>query len=249
LLNSSIPAEELYSIRQALEKELCQQSVEKGGELEFYLTDFAPQYYQVLQSNNVSALEFISEDNFTKSILDIETAVELAVQCPCTESIQLLKSLKEQNVTTVLISDFYLPGSHFEKLLRYFDLYNLFDHVYISSDHRIAKGSGRMYTKVCDDLNCHPRQVTMIGDNPHADIAMAKEQGVRAIHLSNPERQKYYSGWNAETLTDTKFRENRFAAAIPTQGVFPEMATTLWLFTKRLFEELIERNIHDVSFF
>ncbi len=249
LLNSSVSPEELYSIRQELEKNLCQKNLETGGELEFYLTDFAPLYYRILQSKNVDALAFISEKSFTKSVLDIETAVELAVQRPCLETIELLKNLKKQKSVTILISDFYLPGTHFKKFLLHFDLYDLFDHVYISSDHRIAKGSGRLYKKICDDLDYCPEQLTMIGDNPHADVVMAKEQGARALHLKNPEREMFYSDWQPQTMKNAEQRVQRFASAIPVKGVFPEMASTVWLFTKRLFDELIQRNIHDVFFF
>ncbi len=240
LLDNALPPEELYSIRQELEKQLCQENLASGGELEFYLIDFAAAYYQLLQSRNIDSLKSISIEDFTDSILDIETSVELAVQRPCLESIELLKSLKEKKIQTVLISDFYLPGTHLKKLLQHFDLFDLFDHIYISSDHRLAKGSGRLYEKVCEDLSCNPSQLIMIGDNPHADIDMARKLGAQAIQLINPGQRQFYETWDPQILENAEQRNKRFASGVPSQTVFPEMAYTLWLFTKRLFHELIQ---------
>ena len=249
VLKIQLSPEKLYSIRQGIEKQLCEKSVAAGGELEFYLIDFAKSYYHVLQSEAGESLNSFSEDHFREIILDIEVAVEIAVQRPCLESIELLYALKKSGQTLVLVSDFYLPGSHFQKLLRHFDLLDLFDHVYISSDHKLSKGSGRMYSKICGDLGCEPKQILMIGDNPHADIAMAKGQGCRTMHVQNPGQRNFYDIWNPREMHDMKNISRRFSDVVPGQGVFPEMAITLWYFTWLLIQELISKKISNVFFF
>ena len=89
----------------------------------------------------------------------------------------------------------------------------------------------------------------MIGDNPHGDIDMAKKQGVQAIQLINPAQQKKYETWDPQMLENAEQRNIRFASGVPSKTVFPEMAYTLWLFTKLLFDELIQKDIRDVFFF
>jgi HAD superfamily hydrolase (TIGR01549 family) len=241
--------QELYALRQEIEKQLCRENVAAGGELEFYLTDFATSYYHNLRSKKGESLNGISEERFRQIVLDIEIAVELAVQHPCAESIELLQDLKRRGKITVLVSDFYIPGSHFKKLLKHFELLDLFDHMYISSDHRLAKGSGRMYAKICDDLCCRPEQIMMIGDNPHADVAMAREHGCRAIHLQNPARQAFYGSWQSQDMSGIERVAERFSAVIPEHGPFREMASTLCFFTSLLLDELIKRKVRHVFFF
>ncbi len=249
VLNVHLSPKELYAIRQKIEIELCEKNVAAGGELEFYLTDFASSYYDVLQSETGDSLREFSKEYFKQIILDIEVAVEIAVQLPCSESIELLRLLKKSGQTIILVSDFYLPGSHFHKLLQYFDIQDQFDHVYISSDHRLAKGSGRMYAKICDDLGCNPAQIVMIGDNPHADIAMAKEQGCQTIHLQNPQQQQVYTDWQPRGMHDLENVTRRFSEVALEQSVFKEMAVTLWSFTRLLLEELIRKKIANIFFF
>ena len=249
IFNVQLSATELYTIRQQIEKQLCQENLAAGGELEFYLTDFATAYYHILQAEKGEHLNGLSEERFRQVVLDIELAVELAVQQPCSESVALLQALKKHGKTTVLVSDFYIPGSHFKKLLKHFGLLDLFDHMYISSDHRLAKGSGRMYAKICDDLGCRPEQIVMIGDNPHADVAMARERGCRAIHVQNPARQAFYSSWRPQDMTSMDRVVDRFSAVVPAQGPFREMASTLWYFSWLLLQELLQRKVQHVFFF
>ena len=249
VLNVQLNSEELYTIRQEIEKDLCENNVSAGGELEFYLTDFASRYSTVLRSKTGATLDAFSEDRFRQVILDIEVAVEITVQRPCVETVELLRSLKKSGQTTLLVSDFYLPGSHFLKLLHHFDISDLFDHVYISSDHRLAKGSGRMYAKICDDLGCDPKQILMIGDNPHADVSMAKERGCRTMHIQNPSQQAFYDTWRPQDLIDNENIIKRFSEVVPGEGTFQEMAITFWYFCHLLLEELISKKITNVFFF
>ncbi|MCI5147093.1 MAG: HAD family hydrolase, partial [Candidatus Electrothrix sp. AR3] len=185
LLSHLLPPEQLYTLRQQLERELCEKSAASGGELEFYLQDFAQPYRLLLQKKigNIQPLEDASR--FSKIILAVETAVEQAVQQPCEETLQVLAWLREQGMNTVLISDFYLPGPSFNTMLENMGLQDQFDHIYISADHGLSKGSGRLYEKISQDLGCPAEQMLMIGDNAHSDVLRAKEKGLQAIQVVN----------------------------------------------------------------
>lgn len=249
ILDHAVSSKDLYGIRRELEKKLCEESAAAGGELEFYLAGFSRHYFLILQEKAGFQPAFLDEDRFVQLMLDIEVAVELAVQLPCKDTVEVLRQLKAGRQTTVLISDFYLPGTHFKKLLNHFQLAGLFDHIYISSDHAMAKGSGRLYAKICADLDCDPGQMIMIGDNSHADVAMAREQGLSTIHLQNPKQKELYSQWQPQNLYLDKRVEQRFFKASCATGPFREMEYSLWYFIWLLFQRLVQQKVRDVFFF
>ncbi len=72
-------------------------------------------------------------------------------------------------------------------MLKKVGVFDLFDKVYVSSAHGIGKGSsGRLYQTVLQENGCAPDHMVMIGDNPHADIAMARQRGLAAIQIHRP---------------------------------------------------------------
>ena len=249
LFDHRISAEELYSIRRQLEKKLCEQNAAAGGELEFYLDSFARAYLSLLRDRLSLSILNWDDDKFVQLILGIETAVEQAVQRPCVDTIQVLDYLKEQGLATVLISDFYLPGFCFRQMLQNVALHDRFDHVFISADHGLAKGSGRLYDRVCKELGCKPEQMLMVGDNLHSDVNMARDRGLQAIHLQNPTQQLLYQQWQPDNLTAVPEIEKRFTSALQAVGPFKEISSTLWYFTWLLLQELQKRHVGDVFFF
>ena len=248
-LHQAIAPEQLYAIRQELEKKLCEQSAAAGGELEFYLEPFSRDYHELLLAELGQIAPLRDLEYFTRFVLAAETAVELAVQRPLSQTVEVLAWLREQGMTTVLISDFYLPGSCFSKMLTNIGIQDQFDHVYISADHGLAKGSGRLYEKVCRDLDCLPEQMLMIGDNLHSDVNMAREQGMQSIHLQNPVQKSFYQQWQPADLTVPERVKQRFSDCLHSTGMFKEISTSLWSFTWMLFQELQQNKVTDVFFF
>jgi len=244
----TVDSEALYRVRSALERELCEQRQAAGGELEFYLHEFGAPYLDRLRSLHEDIFPGWSADRFTGLLLDIELRVEKAVQRPLTEVVEVLKKLKQHGVSTILISDFYLPSSHFLPMLGSHGFADLFEHTFISADHGLAKGSGRLYDKVCETLACKPELFVMIGDNPHADVDMASQRGLSPVHIINPAQQEFYQGWSAAEIRSEKpFSES--LAALSQETVFKEMAHSLFFFVYRLFKRLSENGTSEVFFF
>ncbi|CAK8717692.1 Haloacid dehalogenase superfamily, subfamily IA [Candidatus Electrothrix aarhusensis] len=248
-LNNRIPPGSLYALRQELEREICTQSQAAGGELEFYLHTFAPLYRTLLLQALGDILPLRDEALFTQHLLSIETVVERAVQQPCEEAIQVLVWLREQGLATVLISDFYLPSPWFHVMLESMGVRKYFDHIYISADHGVAKSSGRLYHKVCAELGCLPEQMLMIGDNLGSDVTWPDDLGMQSMYLLNPQQKTLYSRWQPEMLGESTRLRQRFSEAVSTEGVFKEISTTLWYFTRKLLETLQENKTQDVVFF
>jgi len=249
VLASALSAEQLYGMRSELERKLCEERAASGGELEFYLPDFAKVFRLMLADKLRKFSVLQDEQRFVRLLLDIETRVEIQVQQPCPETIAVLRQLKLEQRTTVLISDFYLPGTCFQKMLQSVHIHDQFDHIYISADYGRAKGSGRLYEKVCADLQCDPDQMIMIGDNEYSDVNMARKKGLQAIHVQNPAQKIFYEQWRPDQLTSPSKVTRCFAEACQTPGPFKEISITLWYFTWLLFQELTRQKIEDVFFF
>lgn len=218
LLNNLIPPEQLYALRQQLERELCEQSQALGGELEFYLHTFASPYRTALQQElgNIPALEDAAR--FTQQILSIETVVERAVQQPCEEAIRVLAWLRSQGLATVLISDFYLPSPWFLVMVESMGIRQYFDHLYISADHGVAKSSGRLYQQVCTELGCLPGQMLMIGDNLTSDVTRPDDLGMPSLYLLNPCQKAFTSAGSRRCLANPPGCASVLARRFPKKG-------------------------------
>ncbi|CAK8713535.1 Haloacid dehalogenase superfamily, subfamily IA [Candidatus Electronema halotolerans] len=249
LLASKMPPEQLYALRQQIERELCEASAAAGGELEFYMQPFIRAYRQKLLEQLGYLAQLRDAERFTKIILALETTVEKTVQQPCAEAVQVLAWLRQQGFQTVLVSDFYLPSRCFTEMLANLSLDGQFDHIYISADHGLAKSSGRLYEKICQDLNCQPDELLMIGDNPHSDVKQAQENGLRCLHLLNPAQKAFYKQWQPAQLDAPDKARQRFNKAAAESGLFKETGTSLWLFTWNLLQNLLQQQTQDVFFF
>lgn len=249
LFHIGLTGSKLYSIRQRIEKELCGQSIAAGGEPEFNFVEFCRCFFREVHEQEIAKISGWEEQEFTDTLLNLELAVELGVQEICEETVQVLQTVRENGITTVLVSDFYLPETYFQKMLQKHQLDELFDHVFISVDHGLMKGTGRLYKRICDTLACCPEQLLMIGDNLHADVSMAREQGAQAIHIQNVGQQKFYSRWGEMPRNLPSLAVKEFETAQNNKKLFAEIGCSLWYFIFLLFEQLAVNKIKDVFFF
>ncbi len=249
LLLGNVPWQEIYSYRREIEKQLCTISSENGGEPEFHFTDFGLHLYRELSQQNRDYLALSDDESFFRILLDIEVAVEIAVQLVHDEIFKVLQQVKANNFTTVLVSDFYLPESYFRKMLSAHALDEYIDHTFVSVDHGMMKGTGKMYHKICGELGCSFEDMIMIGDNLHADVNMAREQGIRTIHIQNPAQQEFYKQWSQEERQTSSYAEQQFARAFERKGLFPELGYSLWFFICKLFNRMVDERVEDIFFF
>jgi FMN phosphatase YigB (HAD superfamily) len=252
ILNHTISGKELYQIRCSLEASLCEQNAKRGLDLEFNLKLLGEQLFNHLDRDGNHFLNRFSKDQFASTILNIEVAVEKLVQRPCQDVVSLLNDLKKRRTTTILISDFYLPGAYFSELLRHHELDELFDQIYISSDFCITKGGqGRLYDKIIQDHHLNKNNMLMIGDNPHADGQMAKEKGIESLVLCSQKSKNFYRTWeNRKAKQNCQQKLKKRVKSIRKHGGahFPEMGISLWWFIWKLLEKLIRDDVASVFF-
>lgn len=246
LLGDSISGPELYQHRRNLEREIVESNDKASGELEFSLPSFSSSFYTLLK-NHYPQLELGEMEAFVQTILDIEVTVETGVQRVCPQMNQVLNTLRVAGVSLILVSDFYLPGTYFQTILKSHGLDNVFEDLYVSMDHGKSKGSGKLYQKISYERNCPTANMVMIGDNEHADIKMAQEKGLKALLVSRPDQIQFYSEFRKK-ITESNGQQDELFSQLEVRGDFSEMASSFWLFCNRLFEDLSQKKAGNVFF-
>lgn len=252
LLNNTLAGEQIYSLRRDLEASLCQENGARGYDLEFDLRECGKRLYEKLPARTIEDF-FPDIEEFVTVFLAVEIAVEKGVQFPVQEMCDFANELHRDGVQLVLVSDFYLPEHWFRQLLRHHNLEDLFSKVYVSADRLQGKGSGRLYQVVMEENGFVPSQMLMVGDNPHADVAMATANGLQAVLVTRAGADKRYVDWE-KSQEDKANRAQLFMknceAEIATgdDSLFGGLATSLWLFIDSLFKELVGDGVKDILF-
>lgn len=86
--------------------------------------------------------------------------------------------------TMVYVSDMYLPSTVIGRLLE--SSHFPAGDVFVSCEHRLTKARGDLYDVVLRSVDAAPSEVLHVGDNPHADIAVASQRGVATLQVPNP---------------------------------------------------------------
>lgn len=252
LLKNRLSGWTVYEIRREMEAKLCLESVAEGYDAEFDLVTLGRRLFEVFSTLLGASMPYMSEDSFVDVFVDLEMTVEIRTQTTSDELVELLHWLKEREITMHLISDFYVPGKYFRKFLQHHGLNGFFSEIFISGDHRISKSSGRLYGLVVDTTGCSPEKLVMIGDNPHSDFHVPRGSGIVSFLVDSREQKAAYSRW-LEIHGDMHAKKNALVDTFDTivrsgTGFFPEMASTLWLFTWRLFDQLVAEGRTNVFF-
>ena len=93
----------------------------------------------------------------------------------------------------IALSDMYLPTAFVRELLENAGLDGI-EVLYVSSDTRLTKGSGRLFSHVLAQLGIAPQDMLHIGDNYQADVVIPRKLGIGAFHYPAPQVQILQSG-------------------------------------------------------
>jgi predicted HAD superfamily hydrolase len=253
LVGNSLEWGTVYELRAGLEKQLCRENADSGYDLEFSLDEIAARLFESLEKIH-DFPRWVTETHFAKIFVNIELQTEILVQKPCPVMFDLLHFLHDNGIRLCLISDFYLPKLQFKKLLDHHSIGALFENIFISADFKLSKGgSGRLYREVASMMQCETGDMLMIGDNIHADCNMAKRVGLQTLHLDRTEQHAKYNELKqlsqrsipGQITLEEKFKKIFEKNRSP---FFAEMGLSLWLFTHRLFLQLIKDGVSELFF-
>lgn len=119
--------------------------------------------------------------------LDTEVAVE-AELCVLNPSVlQFAQHIKAVGLRLFVVSDVYLSAQHLAGILQANGLDpGFFDGIFSSADAGRCKSTGNLFRHVLEATGLAPDQLLHLGDNLQADVAGARQAGVRALHYGPP---------------------------------------------------------------
>ena len=128
-------------------------------------------------------------------LLDVELAVERDLCRADLAVVELAEmAMTKLGLPVYLISDTYLSATQLERVLARPELAGIpFTQIFTSSDAGVCKSDG-LFQHMLAASGLQPSRVVHLGDNPVADVASAREQGLVAIHYPK------YSGSLKETV-------------------------------------------------
>lgn len=167
--------DKIFALRQQAEAELRQESLERGLDHECSYIELCIVWTEKILGKY--------QREFTKKIYKIEYELENIALYVKPDVIELLSWLKSQNITLLAISDMYLDSVFIHRLLHDKALLSYFDHVYISSESKLGKYTGRLFQQVQQEQSLSTDQWIHIGDNPVSDRREACKLGIQGVWL------------------------------------------------------------------
>lgn len=149
--------------------------------------------------------EFCCTDKQRLMNLEIEVEVNSCYLNPSVYS--FMEHCKEKSIDIILVSDMYLGEDVIRKMLSKagFD-FSLISKIYVSSDHKVNKASGKLFEVVLrDNPTLDPEtQILHIGDNIIGDYTTPKQLKIQSIH---------YNLDSNSLMSDIFYREKLFAGS------------------------------------
>lgn len=112
--------------------------------------------------------------------IEIETETRLLYPRSCARDI--FDFAKACGKRVILVSDMYLEKKDIEDILEK-NGYTGYEKLYLSSDIRLTKNSGNLFTYVINDMQLAPTKIYHIGDNWNADICISRNKNMSSGFL------------------------------------------------------------------
>lgn len=116
----------------------------------------------------------------------------------------MLQFLRQQKLSQIIFaSDFYMPASFINNLLKIHGLNDLFTKGYVSCDLVMNKRSGELFDHILEEFRIKPEQVLHIGDNEHSDVNIPEKKGFNVFHYHDKYETKLHE-WFSDAFHKTQ---------------------------------------------
>ena len=172
-------ADELLAQRELVERELREAASIDGNDHECHHDELIACWVRrVCPSRSPQAqielIQFVqaTEEDLERKALSAKPNAKL-----------FLEWARAKGLRIIAISDMYLAQRQVAQLLDELGYRGLIDKVYVSSEKRLAKYSGRLFEHVLRDEGLTPESVMHVGDNFHSDALSPCRLGVQGVFL------------------------------------------------------------------
>lgn len=216
----------------------------KTGETEIKLENVISAVAQVLKKNIYN----LDIGAFEKDAITTYIEAESASHYLNENHIEKLKQFKAEGAKIYVISDFYCGKEVLEIWFKNLGIIDLFDGIFVSCDYTATKRSTRLYKKVIHKLGVKQKQIIMFGDNRHSDILCAKLVGIKSFRVRT-KIEKTPKDLKKIKQFGSHYKElNEIFDRFGDNYNYSNHAFPLFLFTRRLYNELETRNVKNVFF-
>lgn len=247
--NLPLTVDEIYSIRNNLERKLCESNQKNQNDLEFNFKDFSTYFYNEL-SQKIDAMKKIKIEEFKVMCEIIEINTELSHLVVEQDTLETLKIIHKQNLPISCVSDFYLPKDMLKTILVKYNLDAFFDEIFVSSDFLLTKRTGRLYDTVIQKLKINPARTLMLGDNRHSDYDPAIKKGLKCYLIDRNSHKKFYDVFlsNANDLKKTTNNMEKITMVQNHETRFDMLVFSLFHFIQKLHFTLLNKRVKNVFF-
>ncbi|OAB42993.1 HAD hydrolase-like protein [Paenibacillus glacialis] len=242
--------QELYRLRNTMEAEMCIANNDSGMDMEFNYKELINSMYKVLIQRGLIDSS-IDSKLFTSHCENIEIETEMSVQFIDPQWIEIVTTLKENNVEIYCVSDFYLTSEMMISLFTKHGIYKYIDKLYVSSEYLLTKKSGRFYAQVLQENNLKPSDVFMVGDNEYSDYEVPSTKGIDSYHLDRKEQHDFYASFRRQVENLNYYTRElvKISKKMSQKGNFLEISCSLFYYIDSLHKQLMKNNVKNIFFF
>lgn len=166
---------DFFLVRTAAEKKAFQLALDAGNEE----TTIEEIYQVISHDTHISS-------HICKQLMNLEMQLEKRLLYRRETAYTAFEEAKRQGKKIIIVSDMYLPTSFLESVLEK-NHYTGYHKIYVSSQYKVKKHSGKLFDLVLNDFQDIPvSKILHIGDNIRGDVENPQKKGVHTFHLPKP---------------------------------------------------------------
>ncbi|MFZ5829038.1 MAG: hypothetical protein ACOY3P_03080 [Planctomycetota bacterium] len=203
--------DDLYPVRKRLERELGATRATAGEDaectLEEVLAALVDHCVAFSRTGRAATAPGQSAD-LVASLVRLELQLEREVTYPLGGMCGLVEELRKAGKRVALVSDMYLSANQIRGLLEHHSVGIEGLPIYVSSEHRASKASGRLFRRVLARERLAAVGVLHVGDQRHSDFVMPLSLGLSAVWWRDRENSRRQR--RVACLLDSSTRNERW---------------------------------------
>ena len=235
-----ITAIELYTLRSKVEQNLGIEALNSGFDCEIIYEDIIKKVYDLVSVDE-------SFDAFLEMSINEEVLIESNVLYVNDDILQEIKKYKAEGSNIYCISDMYLTKNMIQSIFKNLKIDDYFNDIFVSSEYKFNKKSGKLYDVVLETLNLSPNDCLMIGDNKEKDYDIPREKGFNSIFVNREEKYNYYEKFSLENNPKSVIKELSSLSTVDNEN-FNNMIFSLYNFIDKLYFKLKKEKFKEVFF-